>query len=252
MRTAIFKQEWTESWRNKRLVWVPVALMLLAAMQPLTLYFLPDIIASGGNLPDGTVIEIPTPTPAEVLLSVSEQLRQIGLLVVLLSAMHTFSQERTLGTLAWLKSLNIPATRIVVSKWAHYTLLATVSLLLAQGTAAYYTIILFDSFNMTDFVISTGLLIIHFVVQLSFFFLFAALLESGLVALVITLGAHFTLSLLLGWLEWNWTPWTLGSLSGEALLQDVNTVWPLITGVTLIGLALFIASKRLLFLSRTS
>lgn len=252
MRTAIFKQEWKESWRNKRLVWVPVALMLLAAMQPLTLYFLPEIIASGGNLPDGTVIEIPTPTPAEVLLSVSEQLQQIGLLIVLLSAMHTFSQERTLGTLAWLKSLNIPASRIVVSKWGHYTLLATVSLLLAQGTAAYYTIILFDSFDMMDFAVSTGLLIVHFIVQLSIFFLVAALLESGLVALIITLGLHFVLSLVLSWIDWDWMPWNLGGLSGEALIQNVDVVWPLVTAILLIVSALFFASRRLRFLSRTS
>lgn len=252
MKTAILKQEWRESWRNKRMIWVPVALMLLAAMQPLTLYFLPDILASGGNLPEGTVIEIPTPTPAEVLLSVSEQLQQIGLLIVLLSAMHTFSQERTHGTLAWLKSLNIPASRIVVSKWAHYTMLTSLAILLAQGTAAYYTIILFDSFDVTDFAVSTGLLIVHFVVQVSIFFLFAALLESGLVALVITLGLHFVLSLLLSWIGWDWLPWNLGGLSGRVLIEDVSVTWPLILSVVLIGLALVVASKRLLFLSRTS
>lgn len=252
MRTAIFKQEWKESWRNKRLVWVPVALMLLAAMQPLTLYFLPDILASGGNLPEGTVIEIPTPTPAEVLLSVSEQLQQIGLLIVLLSAMHTFSQERALGTLAWLKSLNIPGSRIVVSKWAHYTMLTSLAILLAQGTAAYYTIILFDSFALTDFALSTLLLMLHFIVQLSIFFLFASILESGLIALVLTLGLHFVLSLVLSWVDWDWMPWNLGGLSGEVLIQNVNVVWPLVTGTVLIVLALFVASKRLVFLSRTS
>lgn len=252
MRTAIFKQEWKESWRNKRLVWVPVALMLLAAMQPLTLYFLPDILASGGNLPEGTVIEIPTPTPAEVLLSVSEQLQQIGLLIVLLSAMHTFSQERALGTLAWLKSLNIPGSRIVVSKWAHYTMLTSLAILLAQGTAAYYTIILFDSFALTDFALSTLLLMLHFIVQLSIFFLFASILESGLIALVLTLGLHFVLSLVLSWVDWDWMPWNLGGLSGEVLIQNVDVVWPLVTGIVLIVLALFVASKRLVFLSRTS
>lgn len=252
MKTAIFKQEWNESWRNKRLIWVPVALMLLAAMQPLTLYFLPDILAAGGNLPEGAVIEIPAPSPAEVLLSAGEQLRQIGLLVVLLSAMHTFSQERTLGTLAWLKSLNIPATRIVASKWGHYTLLSTVSLLLAQGTAAYYTFILFDTFNVTDFLVSTGLLIAHFIVQLSIFFLFAALLESGLVALVITLGSHLVLSLLISWLEWEWLPWRLGGLSGEVLLFKVNPLWALLSGLLLVGLCLYLASKYLRFLSKSS
>lgn len=249
MRTAIFKQEWRESWANKRLIWIPIALMLLASMQPLTLYFLPDILASGGNLPDGAVIEIPTPTPEEVLISVSEQLRQIGLLVVLLSAMHTFSHERTNGTLAWLKSLQIPTSRIVISKWAHYMCLTMGGILLAQTAAAYYTVILFDAFDWIDFLISTILLICHFVVQLSIFFLIAAMLESGVVAVILTLGLHFVMSLIIGWVDLDWMPWMLGPLSSGVLLTEVDLMWPLITGMLIVILSLYVASKRLRFMS---
>ncbi|MGE6490584.1 ABC transporter permease [Exiguobacterium sp. NPDC077395] len=252
MRTAIFKQEWRESWANKRLIWIPIALMLLASMQPLTLYFLPDILASGGNLPDGAVIEIPTPTPEEVLISVSEQLRQIGLLVILLSAMHTFSHERTNGTLAWLKSLQIPTSRIVVSKWGHYALLTVGSILLAQTAAAYYTVILFDAFDWLDFLISTTLLICHFVVQLSIFFLIAAMLESGVVAVVLTLGLHFVMSLLIGWVDLDWMPWMLGPLSSEVLLTEADIMWPLVTGMLVVILSLYVASKRLRFMSHST
>jgi ABC-2 type transport system permease protein len=252
MRTAIFKQEWRESWANKRLIWIPIALMLLASMQPLTLYFLPDILASGGNLPDGAVIEIPTPTPEEVLISVSEQLRQIGLLVVLLSAMHTFSHERTNGTLAWLKSLQIPTSRIVVSKWGHYALLIVGGILLAQTAAAYYTVILFDAFDWLDFLISTILLICHFVVQISIFFLIAAMLESGVVAVVLTLGLHFVMSLIIGWVDLDWMPWMLGPLSSEVLLTEVDFMWPLVTGTLVVILSLYVASKRLRFMSHSA
>jgi ABC-2 type transport system permease protein len=185
-------------------------------------------------------------------MSASEQLRQIGLLVVLLSAMHSFSHERSLGTLAWLKSLKIPATRIVFSKWGHYSILAVIAIGLAQLSAAYYTIVLFDSFDVSDFLIATGLLMLHFVVQLSIFFMLAALLESGLVALVITLGLHFIMSLLLGWLEWDWMPWRLGSLSAEVLIGEATIVWSILSGIVLIGVTLFVASKRLLFMSHSS
>ncbi|WP_215145565.1 ABC transporter permease [Exiguobacterium qingdaonense] len=249
MRTAIFKQEWRESWSNKRLIWIPVALMLLASMQPLTLYFLPDILASGGNLPDGAVIEIPTPTPQEVLVSVSEQLRQIGQLIILLSAMHTFSHERTNGTLVWLKSLQIPTSRIVISKWGHYALLTVGGLLLAQGAAAYYTVILFDSFDWFDFLMSTALLMCHFIVQLSIFFFIAALLESGVVAVVLTLGLHFVISLVIGWVDLDWMPWMLGPLSGDVLLTDVHLVWPIVTGLIVVITSLYFASKHLRFMS---
>ena len=252
MRTAIFRQEWREAWSNKRLIWIPIALMLLASMQPITLYFLPDILASGGNFPEGSVIEIPTPTPEEVLISVSEQLRQVGLLVVLLSAMHTFSQERTNGTLAWLKSLHIPAMRIVISKWAHYALLTVGAILLAQASAAYYTIILFDSFDVSDFLVSTALLAFHFVVQISIFFLVAALLESGVVAVVVTLGLHFVMSIVIGLVDLDWMPWKLGPLSGDVFVTDIEAFWPVVVSLVVIGAALMIASKQLRFLSKSS
>ncbi|WP_214884774.1 MULTISPECIES: ABC transporter permease subunit [unclassified Exiguobacterium] len=252
MRTAIFKQEWREAWSNKRLIWIPVALMLLASMQPITLYFLPDILASGGNFPDGTIIEIPTPTSEEVLISVSEQLRQIGLLIVLLAAMHTFSHERTNGTLAWLKSLQIPTSRIVISKWAHYALLTVGGILLAQTAAAYYTVILFDAFDSVDFLVSTALLVCHFIVQLSIFFFIAALLESGVVAVVLTLGLHFVMSLLIGWVDLDWMPWMLGPLSSEVLLTEVDLIWPLLTGILVVVLSLYVASKRLRFMSHSA
>lgn len=252
MRTAIFKQEWREAWSNKRLIWIPIVLMLLASMQPLTLYFLPDILASGGNLPEGAVIDLPTPTPEEVLISVSEQLRQIGLLVVLLSAMHTFSHERTNGTLAWLKSLQIPTSRIVVSKWAHYVLLTVGGLLLAQLAAAYYTLILFEPFDVPAFLVSTALLVCHFVVQLSIFILLASMLESGVVAVVLTLGLHFVMSLLTGWVDLDWMPWMLGPLSSQVFLTEVDLVWPLVTGTVVVILSLYMASKRLRFMSHTA
>ena len=252
MRLAIFKQEWKESWRNKRMLWVPIALMLLAAMQPLTLYFLPDILAAGGNLPDGTVIDIPTPSPAEVLASSIEQLRQIGLLIVLLAAMHTFSHERANGTLAWLKSLQIPNTRIVFSKWAHYALLSALSIVLAQGAAAYYTLILFDSFDVSAFFVATSLLLVHFGFQLAVFCLFAALLQSGVVAVVLTLAVQFVLSLLLNWFDWDFLPWRLGGMASERLMQPVQPIPALVCSILIGGVCLLVAARRLRHLDTTS
>ena len=47
-------------------------------------------------------------------------------------------------------------------------------------------------------------------------------------------------------------PWRLGGLSGEALLLNVKPLWALLSGLLLVGLCLFLASKYLRFLSKSS
>ena len=64
---VLYKKEWLEIIRSYKLIWVPLVFILLGAMQPVTTYFLPDILANAGNLPNGTVIELPTPHASDVL-----------------------------------------------------------------------------------------------------------------------------------------------------------------------------------------
>jgi len=64
---VLYKKEWLEIIRSYKLIWVPLVFILLGAMQPVTTYFLPEILANAGNLPNGTVIKIPTPHASDVL-----------------------------------------------------------------------------------------------------------------------------------------------------------------------------------------
>lgn len=245
MKLAIFRHEWRESWRNKRVLWLPIALALLTGMQPLTLHFLPQILEFGGNLPEGATIEFPRPGSGEVMISVVEQLRQIGLILILLAAMNAFSHERTEGTLAWLRSLRIPSSRIVLSKWAHYALLSGLSITVAYLFSAYYTSLLFENLPLAETMISLSLMIAHVMTQLALFILFAAWFTSGLGAFAVTVSLYLVVSVFLGLDGTFWLPWQLGRLSAEVFVTPVNPTWPLISALVIISLSLYVAARNI-------
>ena len=63
---VLFKKECLEMVRNFKVIWVPLTFLFLAKLIPLTAYYMPKIIDALGGLPEGTVIEIPLPSPGRV------------------------------------------------------------------------------------------------------------------------------------------------------------------------------------------
>ena len=66
--TVLFQKEWKESVRNLKWVWIPIVFILLGIMEPITTYFLPQILESAGNMPDGAVFQLPEMTPGQILV----------------------------------------------------------------------------------------------------------------------------------------------------------------------------------------
>src|SRR5690625_5067518 len=91
------QKEILENWRNKKWIWVPIVMMLLTIMEPISYYYLPEIIEMTGGVPEGTVIEIPTLTPYEVVEMSLGQLSMFGVLIVILISMGTIDGERQSG-----------------------------------------------------------------------------------------------------------------------------------------------------------
>src|SRR5690606_11651471 len=95
--TVLFKKEWIEMTRNFKILWIPLVFILLGIMQPVTSYYLPEIIKAAGELPEGAVFEIPMPTPQEVLVQTFGQYSQIGILVLVLAFMGIVAAEKNSG-----------------------------------------------------------------------------------------------------------------------------------------------------------
>src|SRR5699024_12811597 len=80
-----------ENWRNRKWIWVPLVFILVAVMDPVTYYFLPQIIELSGGLPEGAVLEMPKMQPAEVAATSLESLSTYGIVILALFTMCAIS-----------------------------------------------------------------------------------------------------------------------------------------------------------------
>ncbi|MFC4304218.1 ABC transporter permease [Cohnella boryungensis] len=136
---ALLLKEWREALRTGKLIWLPAVFLLLGLIQPISARFMPDIIASAGNLPEGTIIDIPMPKPGEVMAQTLSQFGTIGLLAVCLAFMGTISGEKRSGTAAWILVKPVNPLAYVVSKWIVQSLIVGGSFGLGYAAAWYYT-----------------------------------------------------------------------------------------------------------------
>src|SRR5699024_4021417 len=94
---TLFKKEMSEYWRNLKWIWVPLVIILLAIMDPITTYYLPQIIELSGDLPEGSTFDLPTLSPPEAIMMSLSQLSSLGALVLILMSMGSISGEQQTG-----------------------------------------------------------------------------------------------------------------------------------------------------------
>lgn len=144
--TTLFRKEMLENWRNFKWIWVPLVIILLAIMDPITSYYLPLIIESTGGMPEGTSFDIPTPVPSEVVMMTLGQLSSLGVLVIVLMSMGTIAGERKSGVTELILVKPVSYRNYITSKWVTLLLIVWSSLLLGLIASWYYVNLLFGEF----------------------------------------------------------------------------------------------------------
>ncbi|MEH6941785.1 ABC transporter permease [Bacillus sp. JJ722] len=218
---TLLQKEFVGLWRSKKIIWLPIVFMLLSVMQPLTLYFMEDILKMGGGLPEGAVLEMPTPTSGEVMSSVLSQLNTIGLLLIIVAIMGAISDERRNGSLTLLMVRPVTPMQLVCSKTIANGLLLIVSFICGYLFAYYYTVVLFSSVPISHILQSMLLysFYIFFIVTCVIFS--SALWNSNGTIAMINMIFISGLSVLSGWfseaLQWspsNLSTYAVGIVSG--------------------------------------
>lgn len=146
---TLFKKEILENTRNFKIVWVPLVIILLAIMDPITTYYMPIILDTVGGLPDGAIFDIPVPKAPEVIVMSLSQLSGLGVLVLVLISMGTIAGEYKSGITELILVKPVSALNYITSKWFFYILLMFASLTLALITSWYYTNLLFGVLSFT-------------------------------------------------------------------------------------------------------
>lgn len=139
---VLYRKEQLEMWRSGKWIWVPAVSILLCVMQPISVYYMPQILNMAGGLPEGTVIEIPIPDAPAVLVETMAQFGIMGLLVLVLACMGIVATERSSGTAAMIMVKPVSYVSFIAAKWSAVMTLAGLSLLAGYASAWYYTALL--------------------------------------------------------------------------------------------------------------
>ncbi|WHX98920.1 ABC transporter permease subunit [Neobacillus sp. DY30] len=216
---TLFQKEILEMWRNFKWIWVPITFILLGVTEPLTSYYMPQIIKSVGGLPEGAIFEMPTPTAGAVLASGLSKYSTIGVLVIVLGTMGIIAGERKNGVAAMILVKPVSYLFYVTSKWAGSLLLVWISLFIGYISTWYYTGQLFDWVPIVEFFQSFVLYGLWLTVILTVTVFFSAVLLSPGMAGFITLALALVVSIISGALSHllEWSPSQLTSYAGALL-----------------------------------
>lgn len=247
---VLFKKEWLEMTRNYKILWIPLVFILLGIMQPVTSYYLPDIIKAAGDLPEGAVFEIPEPTAQEVIVQTLGQYSQIGVLILVLAFMGIVASEKNSGVTDIILVKPVSFVNYITAKWLSVVLMTLGSFLLGILASWYYTGILIGDIAFADVLRGSLVYVLWliFIVTVTVF-LSTLISSSGFVAflsLLVAIGLSALTSLLSKWMVWS--PARLSSHAGNLFVTgspDEN--FTLTMSITVVLIIALVGSAVVLF-----
>lgn len=242
-----YKKEMLEARRNHKLIWVPIVFLLLGIMQPLTTFYLPEILSMSGDLPPEAAALFTTPPPEGVIVTTLNQFSTIGVLVLVLSAMNTVAGERSTGTFELVLTRSISTFSVITAKWAALMTILILSFGLGLAGSAYYTYQLIGPVEWGA-LIGGGMLyalwlawIVTLVLPLGAVLRgpATAFISLGIAAVCALLSSLFPSKIL-------WNPGHLSNLASQWLLENDLATWgPVVSAALVIVLSIVLAGQIL-------
>ncbi len=66
---VLLQKEWRENTRNFKILWIPLVFIIFGILEPVTNHYLPEIMKSVGNMPEGTEFIWPEFQGIDILVS---------------------------------------------------------------------------------------------------------------------------------------------------------------------------------------
>lgn len=184
----LLQKEFQESWRNFRLLWIPIVFISLGIMDPLTNYYMEDILAAFGYLPEDTMLTWPEFSAADILFATTTQFQMIGLIVFVAVFASNISKERQNGTATFLYVRPLEYSSYFLSKWIVAVVIAVISVIVGYATSIYYTTILFGEMPLVGILKMIGTYSVWMMFVLAFTLCLSAMFKTA-----ISMGISLTL-----------------------------------------------------------
>jgi len=248
----LFRKEMLESARNYKWLWIPLVFLALGIMNPITSYYMPEILQAGGVSEEAAKL-IPIPTAGENLAKSLSQYNTLGLLVLALAFMGIVASERQSGSAIMVLVKPVSHTSYIMAKWSGMTVLTLASVGLGQLGTWYYTNLLFETTPFSKVALSYLVFVLWMLFVNSLVLLLSCLLKStgGVAFLSLAIAAVLSLAASLLGDAMRWSPSRLSAEASGILMQDQagSGIWlPLVVTCLLIAVLLAgsaAASKRM-------
>lgn len=181
---VLCQKEWREHVRNYRIIWLPLVFLLLGMMDPLTYYFMDDILKSVGNLPDGMQITMPDVGASDMIVSTAGQLQSIGMVIFIAIYCSAISGERKNGTATLLYVRPVSSRAIFLSKWTVAAMMTCVGVFCSVLASSYYAEVLYGGLDWQDVIVFYILYSVWMLVVITFTLAMSALTTTAIAATI--------------------------------------------------------------------
>ncbi|MBO9129165.1 ABC transporter permease subunit [Bacillus sp. 165] len=203
----LYRKEILEQWRSAKWMWLPIVFILLSISQPLTMYYMPQILNMAGDLPKGTIIDIPTPSGKEVMASVLGQYATVGIAIIVLSGMSSIAGERQSGVIHLILVKPVSALQYIISKWAAQATLIILSFFISFLSAWYYSNVLFSDVSFMRVFQSFLVYSVWLIFIITVTILFSSFIKSSggiaAVSIMFVAALSVTTSLAVKYMKWS-------------------------------------------------
>jgi ABC-2 type transport system permease protein len=244
-RTLLFK-EWREQRRTYRLLIISLVLMVSGMISPLLAKYTPLLISSVPGIPPALAAMIPEPTILDSFIQYVKNVSQFGLIVVVVLTMGLMAQEIERGTAAMLLTKPVQRSAVVLAKWLAGILSILAGLILAAIVFTFYTVVLFGTFSLRNFIVLNGLMLVFMVFYMSLALLASALARTQAMAAAGAFGG-LVLVLIISAIPviGDYLPGRLLSWGGSLFSVTPQAAWPaLITSLILSAVLVGAAALR--------
>ncbi|EUJ45895.1 ABC transporter permease subunit [Listeria riparia] len=203
--TTLFQKEQMEQWRSLKFIWLPVVFAIIGIMQPLMMYYLPEIMGAAGAGGDGDAIAklMGAVSEREVMAgTLSSQFDQLGIIILIVALMGAIISEKNNGMLAFILTRPVEAWQYVIAKWLSHSLLAFAALLLGYFGAYYYVFLLYGSIEVSSILLAFIIYFIWLLFIISILLLLGILFKSTAVVAMLAAGGAIILELVSGAKGW--------------------------------------------------
>ncbi len=189
---AEFRKEWVYLLRSYRFLITAVVLLFFGLTSPVLARYTSELM---NLIPTGEItISMPPPTVAMAIDQYAKNMAQDGVLLGLLLTMGAVALEKDKGTAAMMLVKPLSRSSFLAAKFLGLAAMFAICLAIAGIAAYYYTLLLFESMNILNWLVLNLLIFVYILVIVAVTLLCSTITKSQGAAIGIAFGL-----LVIGW-----------------------------------------------------